>query len=674
MTGAEGAATAPVQHAEASENSQVTQVGGDYEEHHHRYVRGWEFLYGVSVDKGEMDLAEHAFVEPSNGYGPGPVTQAVAMLHSPSSRRSVLVILGEKGTGRRTAALRVLQKAGVPRRQIRWLLPDWDRPRTEQLPHTEGHGFVLDLTDFPSPPEDFYTGLADYQKAAEEAGATLIILAAPDAWEPGVQATVPSVRLARPAARKIAEAHLQYLKADRLDWLSSTPLDGLLAEEAQPADAARLARLVAGAETDERNALAEEFKDWEEYLKKWFEDHSSADDLRERALLVAAALLEGGPAHVVMEAADHLFTKVQGVLPPGGPLAGRDLSTRLEAIGASPVGESVSLDDQKHGCAEAVLKYVWQQRPPLRRVLLEWASDISAPNRVAVDHLRRIADSLAQLSLLPGGATVLTVASGWINTGRAAHTQLATEILEAMALHPVTGVGVRKQLYDWAHQKGTSEALADAVASICGGRLGQTYPRIALTRLRLLASRPDGRGRAAVADAVRTLAGTPERRVLVLSEILEWAESADADVRHAGINTFLALSDITSDGFLPLSPAQDSAASPNDTLTTHLFVRGWRTALLEPTTTVGAHESLAAWLDSPQLADEQVLRLAAAALRGHVGKQGASALLVGTPHSSELGLVRRRTLLDQLISEQAAGPARPDTAAESSSESALPPA
>ncbi|MFG2351510.1 hypothetical protein [Streptomyces phaeochromogenes] len=662
----------PLQHAEVSERGQVTQVGGDYEEHHHRYVRGWEYLYGTSVDDGEMDLAEHAFVEVPDGYHPSPVAQAVSILRSTSGLRSVLVILGEKGTGRRAAALRVLHRAGVPRQQIRWLLPDWERPRTEQLPYTQGHGFVLDLTDFPSLPEGFYTGLADYQKAAEAAEAVLIILATPGAWDPGARATVPSVQLARPPARKIAEAHLRYLKADRVDWLISASLDGLLAEEAQPADAARLARLVAGAEADGQDTLAQEFKEWEGYLRGWFEDHSSADDLRERALLVAAALLEGGPAHMVMEAADHLFTKVQGVLPPGGPLAGRDLYARLKTIGASPVGEGISLEDQRHGCAEAVLTYVWQQRPPLRRVLLEWASDISAPNRIATGHVGRIADSLAQLSLRPGGAMVLSVASSWIESGHATHKRLAVEILETMALHPVTGAGVRKQLYDWAHQKNTSEALATAVADICASRLGETYPRMALTRLRLLASRPDGRGQKAVASAVRALANTPERRVLVLSEILEWSVSASAVVRHAGVTTFLALSDVTSDGFLPLPPAQDSSTSTADALITRLIVRGWRTALLDPAMADTAHQQLAAWLDSPQLADEQVLRLAAAALRGHVGKQGTSALLVGTADSGELGLARRRTLLDQLITEQATAPAQSDTAAEPSGESTLP--
>ncbi|WP_283960451.1 hypothetical protein [Streptomyces ardesiacus] len=40
MTSGEGSGKVSLQRANASGNSQVTQVAGDYEEHHHRYVRG----------------------------------------------------------------------------------------------------------------------------------------------------------------------------------------------------------------------------------------------------------------------------------------------------------------------------------------------------------------------------------------------------------------------------------------------------------------------------------------------------------------------------------------------------------------------------------------------------------------------------------------------------------
>ena len=117
----EGTGTVPMQQAEAYGQGRVTQVAGDYEEHHHQYIRGWEYLRGVQVDDREMDLVEHAFVDAAISGGPGQVAQVVEMLQRPFERRSVLVLTGEPGTGRRTAALRVLRDMGVPRERIRWL-------------------------------------------------------------------------------------------------------------------------------------------------------------------------------------------------------------------------------------------------------------------------------------------------------------------------------------------------------------------------------------------------------------------------------------------------------------------------------------------------------------------------------------------------------------------------
>ncbi|MFD4711934.1 hypothetical protein ACFWN5_20005 [Streptomyces sp. NPDC058430] len=650
------------QQAEASGQAQVTQVGGDYEEHHHQYVRGWQYLRSTGVDDGELDLAEHAFVDPPGPQGSGQVAQAVSMLTRPYNKSHVLVLCGESGTGRRTAALHALRKAGVPRKQISWLVLDWDQPRTEQIPHPEGRACILDLAAYRDLSEDFYTGLADYQKQAQAADAVLVILADPNGWNPRILATVPTVHLTRPSAAKVAESHLLHLAAGRVDWLTNNPLKDLLAPAAPASDGARLARLIVDAEDNGRDdgkaAVGMQFTDWKDHLKTWFEEHCAPGDLQERALLIATALLDGAPAAVVLGAADQLFTEVGGELPRGGALSGRDLDKRLAAIGASPTDdEGISLEQKQRGLSEAALKYVWRQRPQLRPVLLEWASQISAPNKIAVRHLQRIADCLVPLSLLPGGSTVLSVARRWIETDRVAHRQLAIHILETMALHPIAGAAVRKQLYDWAQQKTTSDQLTAAVADVCAGELGQRYPRVALTRLRLLASRDGHQARDAVANAVRTLVSTPEQRILVLSEIVEWAESTISTIRKAGASTFLALTDITSDILLPLPADQENTGetvNAPDALASQLFVRGWRAALQEPTAAPAAYRHLAAWLDSPKLEDDQVLPLAAQVLRGYVGQEGPSSLLVGSPDSSGLGRARRAQLFAQLISEVAA--------------------
>ncbi|MFD6279483.1 hypothetical protein ACFWFI_28540 [Streptomyces sp. NPDC060209] len=655
MTSPEGNEKELHQQAEASGNAQVTQVAGDYAEHIHRYVRGWENLRGVHISDAEMDLVEHAFVDSPGPNGSGQAKDGADRLTRAYGRSPVLVVCAEAGAGRRTSALRVLRDAGVPRKRILWLLLDWDRPRTEQIPFTEGHGFVLDLTGYRTLAEDFYTGLTDYQKEAEAHSAFLIILADPSAWRPGTLTAVPALPVVRPPAPQVAEAHLQYLAPGRAHWLNSAPLDTLLAAGASAAEAARLARLIAQAKDDGKMAVKEEFSDWKDHLQHWFDEHSADKDLRERALLVAAALLEKVPADVVLDAADRLFSEVGGKLPPGGALAGLDLEQRLNAIDARQVDdEGLSLEAEQHGMPAAVLKYVWQQRPQLRPVLLEWASQISAPDGIAAGYLRRIADCLVQLSLLPGGSTVRSVASDWIGTGRSTHQQLAIEILETMALHPVTGVAVRKQLYDWAHQKTTSPEMIKAVGKICAGQLGQKYPRVALTRLRLLAARGDDVSLKAATDAMRILATDPGQHLLVLSEIVGWAESTDSTVRSAGARTFLALADTSEALLLPSGTGAGDGLS--STLAGELCIRGWQVLLQESATAEAAHIRLAAWLDSPELPDEEILPLATAVLRGCAGQVGPAALLVGSSSSSDLGRSRRRRLLDEILTDHTASP------------------
>ncbi|MDX2546163.1 hypothetical protein ACOT81_27435 [Streptomyces sp. WI04-05B] len=660
----DAASERPQMEAEASDHAVVTQVAGDYEEHHHTYVRGWEYLSDVGVSEEEITLVEEMYVHETRNGGVGqPTVRAVNAFKRPAGQRNIVILVGPAGTGRRTTALRVLRDVGVAGKDIRSLVLDWDRPRAAQIPRTPGHGFILDLSVYRSLPKDFYQGLADYQREAADGGVYLVVLAAPKAWSPGSLVTVPSIECAGPPADKVLEAHVHRMASDREKWLGD--LKGLLGEATSPEDAVRLARIVANPDIENTSAAKDEFLNWNTYLLNWFETHNSSEQLRDRALLIAAALLEGLPAAVVMNAADRLFQRVKGSLPVGGALAGLDLDKRLEAIGASRVGDDrISLSDERHALHGAVLAHVWQQRPQLRRVLLDWASDLSSPGGIAVKYLEHIAESVTRLAAGPSGGTVLQIVTKWTATDSKTHRQFAVGVLESMAVHPVIGAAVRKCLYDWAGQKKISEALAQAIAKVCAGALGREYPRVALTRLRLLASRDDRLGVGAVAEAVRVLAGDPRRRVLVLGEIVEWAQSEDPAMRQAGATAFLALTDLTGEDAIALSLAAELSVGTSAALEDQLFVRGWRAAWRHEATAVQAQASLAAWLDSVDVPDEQVTDIAGAVLTGHLGDKGVADLLVGSDAITAVGRRRRKALFDRLLSAVAAPADEPEETEE----------
>jgi hypothetical protein len=639
------------QRARVSGHGSVWQVAGNYEDNRHTFVTGRLPLRAVPIDAVEIRLAERAYLHSSPGQQ-DVATGLLEALRPSAGQRNILVVLGDPNSGRRTTALWLLRQLGLSPKEIYGLELDWDTPRVEQLPRLESSGYVLDLTAYESLTGDFYADLSTYQSEVQCQLTYLIILATPGAWRPGVASIVRALPVTPPTAHAVALSHLRAVQEDRAGWLNEAPLAQVLAERASPGEGARLAKVIALAEdSDEGRArAADEFQDWWNHLSHWFASSERDADLADRALLIATALLDGAPCAVIMDAADKLLRSVDGNLPAGGALAGRDLEKRLLHIDAARTGDTLSLDARRRGVDHAVLEYVWEQRPQLRSTLLEWASDISGSKGVAKDHLQRVAVALTQLAAVSDGGQVLAVLTDWIDQGSAPHHRLAVGILGTLGLDPVLGVVVRKNLYDWARQKRTSEDLARAVAEVCGGPLGQHYPRMALTRLRLLAAREDGHGADAVASALRDLAATPELRALILSDVVAWAESTDEASQVVGATVFLMLTDLATQDSPGQALAADLAEQGPDSTAMALFARGWQATWRHASNTDRVMASLATWLDLPNLAQDVRTDIAEAVVREQLGKAGVAKLLLGDAFTSS-GKAVRETVLDRLMSD-----------------------
>src|ERR1022692_4204310 len=162
--------------AEASGRSAITQVAGDYAEHHHSYFSSWAYLEAPVIDEEESRIINLSYVHGAKSSNQEQeVDHAVRLLQSPYGPSNVLVLTGPVGSGRRTTALRVLLSAGVKDEKLHSLILDWDSPRARQVPHTPGHGFILDLSEFGTLSQNFYQGLIEYRLKAMENGSYLII-------------------------------------------------------------------------------------------------------------------------------------------------------------------------------------------------------------------------------------------------------------------------------------------------------------------------------------------------------------------------------------------------------------------------------------------------------------------------------------------------------------------
>ncbi|GAB3124264.1 hypothetical protein GCM10027160_45490 [Streptomyces calidiresistens] len=639
----------------------ITQVVGDHRHpgHHHTghpHGRVWEHLTDVPVPADEFAVVQHAYVhEETAGAEAGWIHHAVECLRR-GGRGNVLVLVGRPGTGRRTAALRVLHDTGLPYERIRELIPDWDRPGIGRLPHRPRHGFLLDLGAEEELPEDFCRGLAEYRDRAAESETFLILLVTPSVRAPGLPASLPRLSHALPSARRVVGAHLRHLGSDRSDWLAHPAISGLLGSGSTPGDAVRLARIIVHApENRPKDEVAREYRHWTPHLIEWFGEHTETGDLRERALLIAAALLEGAPTEVVLEAADRLFGAVGGELPPGGALAGRDLSARLGTIGAvrDEREDTLSLAARRPGLPDAVLAHVWRERPGLREAMLTWAVEVTLPGGPAAAHTDRVAGALTRLAGGPAGEAVSDAVEGWILDGRAGHRRLAVEVLGRLAVAPGPGPAVRRRLRAWCERAEVADEMAEAVSAVCAGAFGRRYPRVALTRLRLLISRTGGRGAEAVAAALRTLAADPRHREAIFAEMVERAESGDPRSAEEGARGFLTLVDPgagSADAFA-VEPSGDFPPSA-------LLIRGWRAAWRHPATAERTREVLQGWLDSPRLPDDLAVDVVAGVIEGRLGEPGVAELLVGPDRGDGPGH-RRRTHLFRRLRLDPEAPATP---------------
>ncbi|HXM58876.1 MAG TPA: hypothetical protein VOB72_25980 [Candidatus Dormibacteraeota bacterium] len=500
-------------------------------------------------------------------YAPPPQFDAAAEL---LERTAGLVLAAEAGSGARTTALHLL--AGLRDVAVHELEPDGDpRGQVDRLLSERAHAHLIELdTGADAGWHRFCREVLGRTAELRAQGSYFVATTSSSTWWAAPDAGLPVVRLDRPGARGVAVVHLR--RADRVPWLDVPVVAGHLGEHTRPRDAARLATLIADAPDPE--AAVQEFEGWRDHLRAWFEGGDGGpghEDVTERALLVAAAVLNGFPQARVWDGANRLLRQLGAADEGPIPLSGPGLRTRVETLDARLAGAAVRLDWRRRSLDRAVLDYVWDEYPHMRRELLAWIlvlpSDEPGRERLA-----------AVVSGLAGRQEDTAFLAELVRAPR----RLIAEVLNRSGRDPQIGRAVRRRLYEWATAAGTPPALAAGVADACGGELGRRYPRIALTRLRHLARHPDEAVTAATVRALSDLArapGLPGLRGLVLEEIADWLRSADAQRRRTADLAVAAWLD-AGDG-APLSEATiavlGSAATHDRAAAAALFrtVRAW---------------------------------------------------------------------------------------------------
>ncbi|MEO3926267.1 hypothetical protein ABGB07_20700 [Micromonosporaceae bacterium B7E4] len=404
--------------------------------------------------------------------------------------------------------------------------------------------------------------------------------------------------------------------------------------------------------------IRDEFQEWSDYLGEQFADLSYEQEsarrtaARQRAVLIATAVLDGSPAESIFAAADSLLQQIGAEIHPIDFLAGPELAAIVSDLNLAQDGDSLSVSRRRHGVDLTILKRLWNQRPYLRGTIVNWLSEITAGSHPASRYVDRVSEALATLAVSERSLELLAIVEGWLDSkGRGQRRKLAIDILERLAVESDIGSAVRQRLYKLANTRTASPGVHSAVAEICGGGFGVLYPGAALVRLRLIAGHTDSPEVVnVVAAAFRQLFLGQSSKAEMMSVAVAWASDSDMRTRRAGRLALLALLAISVQ-----NPAVDSVLEEARSLPklAEDLVSAWRVLLgddeVRPEAVVIAVEWLEA-ADNKALPSQLVVETLGPAIRDHIAASGMRFIFRGDNESPT-----RDKLLSQIMGRSIGG-------------------
>jgi hypothetical protein len=522
---------------ELSQAVHVADRGTAFVAHTQVFYYGEDFVEVSVVPEADLaPCAEERFVPPG-----GQWQSAVDKLR----HFGALIMTGERGIGRRTAALRLLSGISANGR-VYELVPTWKRPSTSILPPQPGARCLLDMsepTERP-PSADFGKKLLDW---AREKDLVLVVIATDetgaDRWADS--AGNAAIRLRSPDARKLAARELRLTAAGttRTAILDDPSFTNIWLSAPKAADTRRLVKLIVEEPFRSPEQITDEYQGW----RQWIEETLSEKMIGPRTLMWAAAFCDDGQRASVLRMSEDLRRNLKEDRSPAAVLSDDPASQRLGEAGIKPNGDRVRLDPTRHGIAEALRVYLWREfeDPPLRGLLTDWL--VSQLGELPPDDAQRLAQGVLDIVIRFRDDDLLRALRDKLTGDK---QPIAARLLSRAAVDPQFGAHVRSSLYSWVKD---SRSWADLVAAVCGGEFGEQQPEMALVRLGWAAQNV-GPGSPALAKALASIA--TRQPAVVLESIAKWLD--DKNRLTAGINAFLALASISTGAAL-LSGRADPA-------------------------------------------------------------------------------------------------------------------
>ncbi|MFD4522742.1 hypothetical protein ACFWP7_02135 [Streptomyces sp. NPDC058470] len=461
----------------------------------------------------------------------------------------ILVLRGRPGTGRRTAALRMLMQAGPKAGEVIALDPGTESADFADHVQPGGVHVVVDpITSQDSPLRDIH--LNAVRRRLGDDGLFVVVAAHGTAME-----DVTAHDWEPPPAADITRAHL--LHAIRHS-ATDGPSDGAVAADTarrlleleptvrylsvgpSPGEAAGFARLLveyAAGRCDDEELSGYGRTSAEEITSRWFGegDKSGGATLRDKAFLISLAVFDGLPYPLVAELGDLLYIRLRTVEEPdrtaGYPVFGSSPADRLTLARAQEYDDETDtawgpLPDRvvafRNGSLwSTVLRHVWTSHPAVRKPLLAWLDTLVTDRRVFVRLRAAVASGV--LAAADFSYAFDNFLNQWGSSSRPMQRQLAAWALYTAAEHGMD-TAVRRLLSNWSKRHDSARRwTATRSYALLGGATATSALRD-IGRMAATGPAPDSALQSALEQALEALLQGPAA-VIVLERLVQWHAS-----------------------------------------------------------------------------------------------------------------------------------------------------